>query len=126
MNHDPYLQTVKITLEDKKYKELYNKKKEKKKLESFMRKEIHLTDYINLSKEAINILGLLTFMILPYLVGITFIFFVIAKANSNIFGEISVKYNQYLVSWAIGYEIIATFLLLWIIKSAISFSFEKR
>jgi hypothetical protein len=123
LTNDPYLDTVRRTFEDKKYKELY-KKKEQKKINRFMQREINITDYINLSKEIANLLIAISFLILPYIIGVVFIFLIIAKANLEIYERIGNSVNQYLVSWAIGYEVIATFLLLLIIKSAIFF--EKR
>ena len=115
--HDPYLNTVKRSLQDKYYKERNSKKKETQ--QNFLRKEIHISDYINLSENSINTLLLITFVFLPYTTGIAFIFFVIARASLEVFEGINL--TDYLVYWAIGYEILASILILIIIKSAIGF-----
>lgn len=122
LTHDPYLNTVKRSLEDRKYKELYKKEKENNE-KNFMNQEFDITNYIHLSKEMANIVLLVGFVIIPYIVGIGFIFFIIAKANLNIFLGMNIK--EYLIYWAIGYEVIATLLLVTIIKSAISFKKYK-
>jgi len=112
LTHDPYLNTVKRNLKDKKYKELQEKKRNK--TDNFLKKKFEITDYINLPEGVANIIFFISFLVIPYIVGITFIFIIIAKASiENIDG--------YPVYWSIGYEVIASFLLFIIIKSAISF-----
>ncbi len=64
--------------------------------------------------------GLLHFGVLSQdIIGIGFIFFIIAQANLDAFRGINI--NEYSVFWAIGYEVIASILLLLIVKSAIRF-----
>ena len=65
------------------------------------------------------------FVTLPYIAGLLFIFFYISDANAKTFGDISVDSNFFLV-WALGYEILASIIILWIIKSAISFSIRNH
>jgi len=117
--HDPYLNSVKRALEDKKYKELYKKEKAQGKIKSFIKQEFEITDYIHLPKTLANTVFVLLFFIVPYIVGLGFIFFVVAKANISTFLGINIK--EYPVYWAIGYEVIASLLLFIIIKSAISY-----
>lgn len=65
------------------------------------------------------------FVTLPYITGLLFIFFYISDANAKTFGDISVDSNFFLV-WALGYEILAAVIVLWIIKNAISFSVKNH
>ncbi|NOZ91090.1 MAG: hypothetical protein GXO60_07390 [Epsilonproteobacteria bacterium] len=118
LTHDPYLDTIKRTLEDKKYKELYKKEKNNK-IKKFMKQELDITNYISLPKGLANMIFFIGFLVVPYIVGIAFIFFIIAQASFDIFLGINIK--EYPVYWAIGYEVIATLLLLIIVKSAINF-----
>jgi hypothetical protein len=115
--HDPYLNTVKRSLEDKKYKELQVKKRTQ--VDNFLKKKFEITDYIQLPEGVANMLFFIAFLVVPYIVGISFIFIVIARASLDTFWEINI--NEYSVYWAIGYEVIASFLLFIIIKSAITF-----
>ncbi len=114
--HDPYLNTVKRSLEDKRYKERYENKH---KMNKFLKKKISITDYINLSEGIATVVFFISFLIIPYIIGIGFIFIIIAQASLDAFKSINI--NEYSVFWAIGYEVIASVLLLFIVKSAIGF-----
>jgi hypothetical protein len=61
------------------------------------------------------------FTVLPYIVGLIFTFVYLAKSDYELFLSLH-KETPFLLTWAIGYEIIATLLLLYIIKMAIEFS----
>ncbi len=116
LTHDPYLNTVKRSLEDKRYKQKYENKH---KIDKFLKKNISITDYINLSEGMATVILFISFLIIPYIIGIGFIFFIIAQANLDAFRGINI--DEYSVFWAIGYEVIASILLLLIVKSAIRF-----
>ncbi len=66
------------------------------------------------------------FITLPYIVGLIFIFFYISDGNPALFGSITVTTdaNPFL-TWIIGYELLAAFILLMITKSAIMFSIRN-
>ena len=64
---------------------------------------------------------LLYFISLPYVAGTFFLFMYVGKGKTDLYLSINEKFS-FIISWAIGYEIIAALILLWIIKSAISFS----
>jgi len=117
LTHDPYLNTVKRSLRDKRYKELHEKKI--KNTNDFLKKRFEITDYINLPEGLANIIFFILFLVIPYIVGISFIFIIIAKASIETFSHINI--DGYPVYWSIGYEVIASLLLFIIIKSAISF-----
>ena len=61
---------------------------------------------------------------LPYIAGLTFLFFYIANGNYKVFLSLS-DTNSYILTWAIGYEILAATILLVIMKNAISFSLKS-
>jgi len=61
------------------------------------------------------------FISLPYLTGLLFQFFYIADAKVELYLSLS-ENASFLFAWAIGYEILATITILYIIKMAISFS----
>lgn len=65
------------------------------------------------------------FISLPYIMGLLFLFFIIAKSNTDHFLAIN-ENSSFLFTWAIGYEVIAGLILLWIIKIAIGFANESR
>ena len=67
-----------------------------------------------------NIFLILYFITLPYIAGFMFLFFYVSKASIDIF--LAVYQNSFFIlTWAIGYEIIAALALLWITKMAIGF-----
>ncbi|MBU1667817.1 hypothetical protein KKC13_05310 [bacterium] len=118
--HDPYLNTVKRTLDDKQSKERKKKFKQQSahhNQQSFLEQNIDLNNYLPESLR--NIIGTALFIMLPYIIGITFLFFIIAQANIDTYHKIEA--NSFFLAWSIGYELIAFFILLIIIKSAINF-----
>lgn len=62
-----------------------------------------------------NIFLSIYFLTLPYVLGLLFLFFYIAKANGELFLSISEK-SSYLFTWAIGYEVFAVMFFIFIIK----------
>jgi len=65
------------------------------------------------------------FISLPYIAGLLFQFFYIADGRTELFLSLN-EQSSFILTWAIGYEIIATIILLYIIKIAISFANESR
>ena len=113
---DPYRNTIKRTLEDKKNKERrenFIKKEKTNTSKAFLDQSVELPDSIN------NILGFGIFAFIPYMVGFIFIFLIIAQANIEIYKKTDM--NSFLLAWTIGYELIATIVLLAIFKSALNF-----
>jgi len=64
------------------------------------------------------------FITLPYIAGLLFLFFYVAEGKAELFLSLNDD-SSFILTWAIGYEIIAGLLLLLIAKSAISFSIEN-
>ena len=66
------------------------------------------------------------FITLPYIVGLLFLFFYISSMQVSIFQSIGMDTSIFLV-WIIGYELIAVFVILYIIKNALMFAiFGKK
>jgi len=64
------------------------------------------------------------FITLPYLTGLAFLFFYVGSGDSSLFASLSHD-ASYLLTWIIGYEILAVITLLWILKKAIEFTIEN-
>ena len=67
---------------------------------------------------------LIYFIILPYLAGIIFLFFYIGEGDFQLFLSLN-KNSSFILTWIIGYEILASLILLYIVKLAISFSLNN-
>ena len=121
--HDPYLNTAQRSLQDRYYKEQKFRQQEKnsrvKPPKSFLSQNINISNYLNLSENSTNTIIFSAFLLVPYVTGLIFIFLIIAKANIKIFHEINI--DEYFVCWSIGYEILASIMIILIIKSAITF-----
>lgn len=118
--HDPYLNTAQRTLNDKQTKERKKKFSQKntyRDQQSFLEQNIDLNNY--LPKNLRNVIATALFIMLPYIIGVTFLFLIIAQANMDTYHKINA--NSFFLAWSIGYELIALTMLLIIIKSAISF-----
>jgi hypothetical protein len=61
------------------------------------------------------------FISIPYIVGLVFLYFYVASGKTETFLALS-ESSSFILTWAIGYEIIAVVSLIWIIKNAITFS----
>jgi len=59
------------------------------------------------------------FISIPYLAGLLFIFFYIGKGDTSVLLSLNDD-NSFLITWAIGYEVVASILLLWIAKLGIA------
>ena len=68
---------------------------------------------------------LIYFIILPYIAGLIFLFFYVAEGSIELFLSINDE-SSFLLTWTIGYEIIAAIIILSIIKMAIGFANASR
>jgi hypothetical protein len=64
------------------------------------------------------------FISLPYIAGLLFLFFYVSEGEYEIFLSLN-QDSSFILTWAIGYEILAILTLLYIIKSAIAFTREN-
>ncbi|MCW8821452.1 MAG: hypothetical protein OQK45_04420 [Sulfurovum sp.] len=65
------------------------------------------------------------FITLPYIAGLLFLFFYVAEGHPELFLSLNEE-SSFMLTWAIGYEIIAGLILLWIMKMAFGFANESR
>lgn len=72
-----------------------------------------------------NIFLTLYFIFLPYIVGILFLFLYASEGNVEFFFSVN-ELSSIIVTWSIGYEIIAVLIVLYIIKMAFSFNTSKE
>ncbi|WP_294966879.1 hypothetical protein [Sulfurimonas sp.] len=82
----------------------------KKKPKSFAKKEINLKDYLYVPDGLEPLLYTLYFVLIPYIIGSVFLFTTIAGANFDNFKLLDM--SSFFIVWAIGYEIVATLLLI--------------
>jgi len=85
---------------------------------SFASKEIDFSQYLLAPKGYEGIAYCFYFLSIPYLIGLTFLFFYIAEGVYNHFSLLDL--TSFLIIWAIGYEITGSIILL-----IIFFSFVK-
>lgn len=72
-----------------------------------------------------NIFLTLYFIFLPYIVGILFLFLYASEGKIEMFITVN-KLSSLIVTWSIGYEIIAILIILYVIKMAVSFNTSKK
>ncbi|RLA57725.1 MAG: hypothetical protein DRQ78_13125 [Epsilonproteobacteria bacterium] len=92
---------------------------------SFSQKAIELGDAPLFFPPRFEKLFLVIYIILlPYITGLLFLFLYVSEANIDLFLSLNDD-ASFLLTWAIGYEILAAFVLVYIIKTAIAFSLKK-
>ena len=64
------------------------------------------------------------FVSLPYIAGLLFLFFYVAEGKAELFLSLNEE-SSFILTWAIGYEILAAIILLYIVKMAIGFAKEN-
>jgi len=114
---DPYRNAIKRTIEEKQSKKrrknFIENNNNNQTSEAFLDQSVELPESVN------NVLGFGIFALLPYMIGVSFIFIIIAQANIETYRKTDM--NSFLLAWTIGYELIAAILLLAILKSALTF-----
>jgi hypothetical protein len=65
------------------------------------------------------------FISLPYISGLLFLFFYVAEGKEELFLSLN-EQSSFILTWAIGYEVLAGLTLIFIIKSAILFSIQAN
>jgi hypothetical protein len=90
--------------------------------DKFSQKQITFEDSPLLFPEGFEKLFLLLyFILLPYIAGLMFLFFYVGDGKTELFLSLN-ENSSFILTWAIGYEILAGLTLLYIVKLAISFS----
>lgn len=120
--HDPYLNTVRRSLNEKKNKDKKVKLQKRKQVKpkSFLQKTIHLDELIDLPDGLRNALIMSLFLFIPYLVGVISILILMFQDGADLLLDFSLM--SFLLSWVIGYEFIALFMLVYIMKQALTFN----
>jgi len=92
----------------------------------FTRKNVELTQTPLFFPEGFEKLFLaIYFVTLPYIAGLFFLFFYVSKGSLETFSSLN-QDQSFILTWAIGYEIIASLVLLWIFKMGVVFANESR
>ncbi len=103
-------------------KQQLNKKKTENKLAEFMNASVTDSE-VGIIPEGYGGITYLTFFIfLPEIAGILFMFFYISHGELDAYNTLDI---DYLLTWVIGYEIVAAITLLLIFKKAMTFVFAK-
>jgi hypothetical protein len=112
--------TSSINIHSSKEKPLQNKETK------FSQKNVDLAETPLFFPEGFEKIFLVIYIIsLPYILGLLFLFFVVAESNVERFLAVNSD-SPFFLTWAIGYEILAGLILLWIVKMAIGFANESR
>lgn len=91
----------------------------------FSQKKVEFNDTPLFFPQGYETIFLLIYVaLLPYIAGFLFLFVYISKSKIKIFTTVY-QNSSFILTWAMGYEIIAGIVLLWIIKMAIGFEREK-
>ena len=95
------------------------RKKVKKPLKqkSFASRKVDFSKYLIVFKGYETIAYVIYFLLIPYLMGLTFLFFYVAKAAYASFTLLDL--SSFLIVWAIGYEITGAIILIFITISFI-------
>lgn len=100
--------------------------KHSKSSKKFTQKEVDLSETPLFFPEGYEKIFLaIYFVTLPYLAGLLFLFFYVAKGSLELFLSLNAK-QTFILTWAIGYEIIAALIMLWMVKMSINYANESR
>jgi hypothetical protein len=100
------------------------KEARKKKTDSFATQEVELKDYIISPEGWEGIMFAFYFLTLPYVTGVIFLFLFVAQADMHNFLILDI--THFFIVWAIGYEIVATVILILIFISYIRYIGRKE
>ncbi|WP_324172741.1 hypothetical protein [Sulfurimonas sp.] len=85
-------------------------KKKRKKTQSFAKQEVNFKDYLYIPNGWEPVLYVVYFLLILYVIGAIFLFFSIAGADFANFKLLNMA--SFFIVWIIGYEIVATILLI--------------
>ena len=104
----------------------HEKKKFQSANNSFGKQEIRYEDTPLFFPPGLEKLFLLIYFVsLPYIAGLLFLFVYVAKSKYETFLTL-VQESSFFMTWAIGYEILAVLILLYIVKMAVTFSIQNK
>ncbi len=102
--------------EAREYRERHDKHRNKY-VDSFGSQEVNVTDYIISPEGWEGVMFTFYFLAIPYITGIVFLFFFVARSDLDNFLILDI--SAFFVVWAIGYEIVASLILLMLFVSYI-------
>ena len=91
---------------------------------NFIHQEISIETFPLLPEGYEKIAFFIYILLLPYIAGLIFLFTYVSKWDYNIYLSLN-NSHSYMLTWCIGYEIIAGITLIIIIKNAISYSMRS-
>jgi small-conductance mechanosensitive channel len=91
---------------------------------SFTSQEIDLSDYFFTIEGYEGFFYTLYLITIPYITGAVFLFFYVAKGDFSNFMLLDI--NAFFVVWLIGYEIVATFILIAILISFLRYDKKTK
>ncbi len=121
-NRNKDLHYVHVRRDAKEYKERLKKSRNKK--ETFGSQEVDVRDYVISPEGWEGIMFGFYFLSIPYIAGIIFLFVFIARADIENF--LVFDLTSFFVVWAIGYEIVASLLLIGIFISYIKYMSSNK
>jgi len=121
-NHDPYLTTVKRSLDEdrikKRKEQLKTHKEQDTKAKGFFSKSYELRNFINLPGGLQEIVLFGFFILIPY--GIGTLSLLISQVNMNSLQGAG-GFQEFLFSWTVGYELCAMFILMTLIYQSVTY-----
>ncbi len=103
-------------------KQQKRKEKTRDKLAEFMSADVHDSEFGIIPEGYGGITYLTLLIFIPWLAGLAFVFFYVSRGDINTFNSIK---ESSLLTWVIGYEIIAALTLLLIFKKLLVYLFSK-
>ncbi len=108
--HQSNLMYFNQMIEEKGIKRDRTKNRARKVPASFGAQKVELSDYLSAPDGYESVVYPLYFVFVPYLTGAILLFFFVAGASFENFKLI--EFNNFLVVWLIGYEVVATMILI--------------
>ena len=106
-------------LRDKSYRQSREKSREVEPKPSFASQKVDFSDHLFIVEGYEGIFYTLYFLSVPYIVGAVFLFFFIAGGSYDNF--MLLEMNAFLIVWLIGYEIVASLILIAIFISFLNY-----
>ncbi len=99
-------------------------KKQNTALATFSSQKVYFSDYVFAVEGYESIFYTIYFLMIPYIVGAVFLFFFVAKGDYDNFMLLDT--SAFLIVWMIGYEIVATLLLISIFISFLRYDKKPK
>ena len=100
------------------------KNRVKKKPTSFTKQEVNFKDYLYVPEGWETFVYAFYIICIPYIAGAIFLFFTVAGAEFDSFKLLDM--SAFLIVWAIGYEIVATLMLITIVVMFLKYDEDEE